>query len=286
MVKIIRVLYIPKRKNPPSQPALETKLGISHCMLSNIIHQDLQLETRKKTKTHHLTPQQMSQRVIRGEIFLSYLGMYKTRMIFTMDETLITLNDFNCERPFYYVGWPGGIPEDWTKISQKCHPKQIMVAFGICWNGISRPYFIEPKAKINADYFTEHVLIPMLEYDIPHLFPGQEKNVIFHMDSAPAHTAKKTVQEFTKRHRKFIPKGHWMANSPDEAPNDYGMNGILKENLKHRRPRCVNGMKDCIRDELSKFNLDTIRAILYDWKPRVELMLKLQGNNIEHVWKK
>lgn len=77
-----------------------------------------------------------------------------------------------------------------------------------------------------------------------------------------------------------------MANSPDEAPNDYGMNGILKENLKHRLSRCVNGMKDCIRDELSKFNLDTIRAILYDWKPRVELMLKLQGNNIEHVWKK
>ena len=33
----------------------------------------------------------------------------------------------------------------------------------------------------------------MVEYDIPRLFPGREKDVILHMDSAPAHKAQKTV---------------------------------------------------------------------------------------------
>ena len=45
----------------------------------------------------------------------------------------------------------------------------------------------------------------MVEYDIPRLFPGREKDVILHMDSAPAHKAQKTVNYLNDVGKNFIP---------------------------------------------------------------------------------
>ena len=41
-----------------------------------------------------------------------------------MDETMITLSDFDKDNPIYYVGENLEIPEEWRK--------QLMVVFGIC----------------------------------------------------------------------------------------------------------------------------------------------------------
>ena len=63
------------------------------------------------------------------------------------------------------------------------------------------------------------------------------------MDSAPAHVSRQTVQWLEDRKIKFVPKAEWMANSPDLAPLDYGVNGIFKKMLSARRVTTVNGME-------------------------------------------
>ena len=57
----------------------------------------------------------------------------------------------------------------------------------------------------------------MVEYDIPRLFSGREKDAILHMASAPAHKAQKTVNYLNDVGQNFIPEEEWMANSPDMA---------------------------------------------------------------------
>ena len=64
---------------------------------------------------------------------------------------------------------------------------------------------LKKNAKINSEYSIEHILKPMVEYDIPRLFPGREKDVILHMDSAPAHKAQKTVNYLNDVGKNFIP---------------------------------------------------------------------------------
>ena len=105
--KVADLVY---KKNPPTQRALGTKLGMSVSTVNKIIHVDLGLCKRTKTTTHHLTKIQAEQRAYRGNLFINYLGMFKTRLIFTIDETVITLNDFDKDRPIYYVGEDQEIP--------------------------------------------------------------------------------------------------------------------------------------------------------------------------------
>lgn len=283
---IQKVAVFVYRKNPPTQMAMAANLGMSVSSVNRIIHVDLGLHTRKKTTTHHLTETQAAQRVIRGEIFLNYLGMYKTRLIFTMDETMITLNDFDKDNPIYYVGEDLEIPEEWRKKSVSSWPKQLMVAFGICWNGVSRAYFVEKNAKINSEYFVANILKPMIAYDIPRLYPGRENDVILHMDSAPAHKANNTVQYLTNVGQTYIPEGEWMANSPDLAPLDYCVNGILKSRISRRKPTTVPGMKRVIRQEIAGLDLSVIRAALSAWEGRVQEMVKCDGYQIEHFMKR
>ena len=109
----------------------------------------------------------------------------------------------------------------------------------------------------------------MVEYDIPRLFPGREKDVILHMDSAPAHKAQKTVNYLNDVGQNFIPEEEWMANSPDMAPLDYCVNGILKGKISHRKPTNVPGMNRVIKEELAGFDLEIIRSALSAWKNRM-----------------
>ena len=92
------------KRNPPTQRNLAARHGVSKATIWRILKEDLEWNARKKRKTHEVTPEQAVQRLERGHDFLEYLGKYKTRMIFTMDETYVTLNDFNGERDIYYQG--------------------------------------------------------------------------------------------------------------------------------------------------------------------------------------
>ena len=280
---ITKVATSLKRKDPPTQRQLATQLGCSVSTISKIIHENLDLSVRKKRKTHHLTEKQAAQRLERAPLLLQYLGMFKSRLIFTMDECLITLNDFNRGRPIYYVGDSYEIPDDWKKTTKKFRPIQVMVALGICWEGQSKVYFVDPEAKINKEYFVEHILTPMVTVDIPRLYGKRAKDVTLHMDSAPAHTATYTTTWLADHNQKLIKKRDWPANSPDLAPMDYAVHGILKQILNERRPTTESGIKKVIIDVWDSFPLSIIRDSLASWKFRVELMKKAKGYQIEHL---
>ena len=105
-----------------------------------------------------------------------------------------------------------------------------MAAMGISWNGTTPIYIVPSEVRLNAQAFIKLVLAPMIRYDFPRLYGDRAKEVIFHMDNAPAHTAKATVQWMKDHHVNWIPSVHWMANSPNLAPMDYAINSNFKVN--------------------------------------------------------
>ena len=56
---------------------------------------------------------------------------------------IITLNNFDRARPIYYVLKEDDVAEKWKKKNESSWPKQVMIAFGVCCNGVSRAYFVE-----------------------------------------------------------------------------------------------------------------------------------------------
>ena len=64
-----------------------------------------------------------------------------------------------------------------------------MVAIGICWNGVSRAYIVPEASKVNAEFFIDFIMRPMVQEDILRLYGERAKDIVVHMDSALAHNS-------------------------------------------------------------------------------------------------
>ncbi|OWA54703.1 hypothetical protein BV898_19104 [Hypsibius exemplaris] len=139
--------------------------------------------------------------------------------------------------------------------SQDLEGKSVMFVAGVCSRGKTAIRFVKPGAKINSEYYIQHVLKPLFKNDIWKLFPGELINkVVFHHDSAPAHSSGITQEWLRNSGIKFIPKEHWMGNSPDLAPMDFCVNGLFKWKLFAHATTTVAGLKRVMRKVWS--NLD------------------------------
>ena len=270
-------------RNPPSQVSLARKLKVSRATIQKVLKVDLEIAVHKKTTTHSLTEKQAEQRLQKGDGFLDFLTPRKLRYILTFDETYISLEDTSAETDYYYDGDCLEIPDDWKKKPRKSWPRKIMVVIGICWYGKTKAYIVPEKAKVNADYFIQHILKPIVEKDIPRIYGDLSWKVRIHMDSAPGHVAKKTYEWLDERNVKYISKLQWMANSPDLSPMDYGVNGHLKEILRGKQAKDLKQLERMVKLAWAKYDLAIIQKILLAWPIRVSLMIQNHGYQTAHV---
>lgn len=104
-----------------------------------------------------------------------------------------------------------------------------MAWLGISANGCTKVRFVKPGVKINSEYYIKNILKPLIREDIPKLYPNSD--YIFHQDSAPSHTAKKTLKFLEDNDITFLTPNQWMPNSPDAASLDFFLWGYLKKRL-------------------------------------------------------
>jgi len=244
---------------------------------------DLGGKVRKKCRTHYLSQEMKDQRMAKGPRFLKLINYNRWQWIVTIDEAWLYLTYCNGERKIFYE-FRGNKPhESWRKFCEKKHPQGVMVAMGITARGPTDIYFVPPKAKVNSQFYVDHVLKPILQKDIPRLYGKFAKKVTVHHDSAPAHTTFFTYNSIVEMGYNFISKEDWPANSPDISPMDYGMNGIFKERLFGRKARTLEGLKRVARDEWRKTSEDLCFKTLKSWQKRVSRMIACQGSQFEHL---
>ena len=63
----------------------------------------------------------------------------------------------------------------------------VMFFAGVSYWGKTKLRFVQPKAKINANYYINNLLSPLFQHDIPEMFKGRKYLPVFHHDNAPAH---------------------------------------------------------------------------------------------------
>ena len=74
----------------------------------------------------------------------------------------------------------------------------FMVWAGVSYYGKTSLIFIAKGVEVNANYYINKVLKSFLTKDVPHMFPGREKEMVFHQDSTFNHTAKRTINFLNK----------------------------------------------------------------------------------------
>ena len=93
---IQKVKSLVNKENPTSYQDIKNKTKLTLPIIHKIIHQDLNFETRKKTRVHKLIQTQKKNRKKNWrKLYINRLASDRWEYIVTLDQTLIHLDDSN-----------------------------------------------------------------------------------------------------------------------------------------------------------------------------------------------
>jgi len=264
--------------NPITQTSMANKLNTSQQVVSYQINHVLGKKLVQKPKGHILTAKMVGKRYRRSWPLYRLLRGQRWQKVITTDEAWFYLDNTSEQTKVQYIS-RGQKRSSLQSTTKSPHPKGVMVWAGISANGCTEVRFVKPGAKVNADYYIKHVLTPFVKHDIPKLYPNGD--YLFQQDSAPSHTAKKTIKFLKDKKIPFITPLQWIPNSPDGAPCDFFLWGVLKQRVRKRKVKTIRGLKKAIKEELKKIPQNMINKALKSWPKRCRQIYYKKGLHIE-----
>ena len=132
------------------------------------------------------------------------------------------------------------------------YSQHFMVVAAMTGRGVLPLIRVPSNVKINAKYYIEKVLKPLLEKELPKLYPNDLHKVLAHHDLAPAHKVKLT-QEYAEdlRSRLGITIIHNFdipVKSPDASPLDFFGFGYLKNSVTRKNIKTLDAAFRCCKN--------------------------------------
>ncbi|UYV81027.1 hypothetical protein LAZ67_19002562 [Cordylochernes scorpioides] len=211
------------RCGPP--PRFPRMCGTSLKTINNIIHKDLELDTRRKGKVHKLTPFHMKNRATNArKLYEEHLAGSRSEYTATLDEAWMYVTYCNGIRKICYIKRGNQVPDNWVHQCSETFPKGFMVVGVMTGRGVLPLIKVPSKVKVNSEFYIECVLKPVIE-QLKDLYPGEMDKVFLHHDKASSHTSNKT-QQFLQEMKdtlglNFIRNSDIPVKSPDASPLDF-----------------------------------------------------------------
>ncbi|UYV76157.1 hypothetical protein LAZ67_13002901 [Cordylochernes scorpioides] len=286
---VSKVKRLATTENPPSQRQLSRMCGTSLKTINNIIHKDLELDTRRKGKVHKLTPFHMKNRATNArKLYEEHLAGSRSEYTATLDEAWMYVTYCNGIRKICYIKRGNQVPDNCVHQCFETFPKGFMVVGVMTGRGVLPLIKVPSKVKVNSEFYIECVLKPVIE-QLKDLYPGEMDKVFLHHDKASSHTSNKT-QQFLQEMKdtlglNFIRNSDILVKSPDAIPLDFYGFGMLKQRLFNRRPKTEAGLWKAAQEEWSNVSLSKVKEVFAAWKVRCREIAKKKGKHIEHMKK-
>ncbi|UYV82923.1 hypothetical protein LAZ67_22001403 [Cordylochernes scorpioides] len=191
---VSKVKRLATTENPPSQRQLSRMCGTSLKTINNIIHKDLELDTRRKGKVHKLTPFHMKNRATNArKLYEEHLAGSRSEYTAKLDEAWMYVTYCNGIRKICYIKRGNQVPDNWVHQCSETFPKGFMVVGVMTGRGVLPLIKVPSKVKVNSEFYIECVLKPVIE-QLKDLYPGEMDKVFLHHDKASSHTSNKTQQ--------------------------------------------------------------------------------------------
>jgi AraC-like DNA-binding protein len=194
------------KADPPTLKQLAQRYEVSRRTVQRILKDDLGAGLRKKTRTYVLSNKQMQQHLDRGRRFLQLIGGNHWEYIISLDEAWLSMNDSNGIRDVYYKKQGKETPQTWTKTWKQKYAKKVMFAAGVSSRGVTGLYFVPRTKKVDHFFFINKILEPIVQKDIPRLYPGEERKGILHFDFDTSHTTPAVYQYLDEHEVKHTKK--------------------------------------------------------------------------------
>lgn len=263
---------------------IERETGISRRSVQRIVKTDLQLRTYKRTIGQVLNANCKLKRHNRSQQLLDrFPNERSVRSIWFTDEKTFTLaTPVNSQNDRVYSAARKKRQVQATRlIRERQHfSRGIMVSVGVSRMGKTSVVFVEPGAKVNSEYYCDHVLRQGLLPDIR--ARCNLHNWTLQQDGAPSHTARNTLNFLRQENVNFIEPGMWPPNSPDLNPVDYAIWGALQQKVYFRRNfTTIEQLKLAIAEEWQRLSQRFINKSIDQWRRRLEKSVENLGGHIE-----
>ena len=285
---IKKVKAMVTKENPESYRSIHKSTGLTHPIINKIIHHDLKLQTRKKSKVHRLRDEHKKNRKTTcRKLYEKHLAGDRSQYAVTLDEALVYLHNANGKRQICYIKNGETIPESWVFEKTESFDESFMVVGVITGKGTLPLFRVPSSVKINARYYIEHVLKPLFNDHLPRLYPKEMDKVFFHHDKASSHTANLTLGYLEEMKAKYgiryMEKEDIPVKAPDASPMDFYGFGYLKQELLKRRAKTLDGVWKLSQEVWSQVTLDKIQKVFASWKRRLRMVTKKDGEHIENI---
>jgi [histone H3]-lysine36 N-dimethyltransferase SETMAR len=276
-----------KAEHPLTQKTMANKLKISPRSLRRVIKENLKRKVVKKSRVHSLNEIQKRRRKTAARMLYElYLSGDKYKKVVTVDEAWVYMHNTGRRRSIYYALQDRSDDKHWVRFREQ-NPKGFMIVAGVCFNGKLLLKKVEPKVKINSNYYSEKCL-PLIFKDIQKLYPkNQLKEVFFHQDLATSHFSRYTTRKLDQLKSEtginYIPRHHIPVKSPDISPMDFCVFGLVKRGLWRHKPKNLKGLWKALQIEWKRLPQEVIQRALESWKSRCRLVVKKCGEHIEHI---
>ena len=176
--------------SPPTQSALASEMQVSQQLISLQLKRNV-LKRLKKPKVHRINEATQEKRYRRSWPLYRSLSCDRWQKIVTVDEALFTVNVAGVQCEYQYIHKDANRNELQPREISNFAPSVIVFA-GVSFAGVTRPIFVEPGSVISSEYYINKVLKPFIKDVNQRLYPNGDWKL--HQDSAPSHTAKKTLE--------------------------------------------------------------------------------------------
>ena len=156
----------------------------------------------------------------------------------------------------------------------------VTVWIGICASGLVGPFFFEEivTGESYVDLLKKQVLPTIATWpDIDEMW--------FQHDATPPHFSVAACnwlnEHFPQRWIGQDGQIEFPAQSPDLAPPDFFLWGLLKNTVYTHNPKTIEQLTQCIVDSCVQIHGDLIREVCYSVKTRVGKCIEANGQNFE-----
>ena len=211
--------------NPKPIKTIAKMLNVSRRTVGRIIYDDLRLKKRMKRKVHVLTGDNIKNRFKNSLLLSREIHGWKSEYAVSIDEAM-----------FYYIPDMNGsdvvylkegmeMPQECVKPVKTVQSPRVMVVTGMTGRGPLKVRIVPKKTKVNANYYIKRVLKPIIEVELPKLYPEGLNHIFLHHDKATSHTSVKTMQFLKSMSEKygirFQKKEDIVVKGADCSPMDF-----------------------------------------------------------------
>ena len=246
-------------------------LGFSHMSIFNTLTMELGFKKfLSHCVPHLLTEDQKTQRIqVSGVILrqLERLGDSHLTNVITIDESW-----------FYFDYTPEA---KWARRAQDVEPrpkrgigaKKVMVTVMWSVRGFHLIEVLPDDQTFTSEYACN--LLDRLDYNIRELRPKMGlRGMTIHWDNARPHAAATTKEKLRSLGVSLLPHPPY---SPDLAPSDFFLFGVVKKQLEGIRVDEVDGLVAAISSITQAIKKETLCSVFDEWKRRLKVVNESDG---------